>query len=103
MPGFTKTQLVEKALDPEQYSWCKHCRLYWSKRSFAKHRRSIQSGDIVKIDVPPMPRPKKGDVLVKIHRCVGGPRREGLVGTPAGKSGCSEDQVEAKQKRCTSF
>ncbi|HKY34509.1 MAG TPA: hypothetical protein VJN18_01105 [Polyangiaceae bacterium] len=64
MPGFTKTQLVEKALDPKRYAWCKHCRLYWSRRSFAKHRRSIQSGDIVKIDMPPMRKPKQGDVLI---------------------------------------
>jgi hypothetical protein len=64
MPGFTKTQLVEKALDPKRYAWCKHCRLYWSRRTFAKHRRSIQSGDIVKIDMSLMPKPKKGDVLI---------------------------------------
>lgn len=64
MLGFTKTQLVEKALDPKRYAWCKHCRLYWSRRSFAKHRRSIQSGDIVKIDMPMMRKPKKGDVLI---------------------------------------
>lgn len=64
MPGFTKTQLVEKALDPKRYAWCKHCRLYWSQRSFAKHERSIQPGDIVKIDKPPMRKPKKGDVLI---------------------------------------
>ena len=63
MPGFTKAQLVEKALDPKHYASCRHCRLYWSKRSLAKHRRSIQSGDIVKIDMPPVPNPKKGDVL----------------------------------------
>jgi hypothetical protein len=100
MPGFTKTQLVEKALDPERYSWCKHCRLYWSKRSFAKHRRSIQSGDIVKIDVPPMPRPKKGDVLIinpayeRFIDALADLVMKGLVGTPAGKSGCSEDGSE---------
>lgn len=64
MPGFTKTQLVEKALDPKRYAWCKHCRRYWSRRSFAKHRRSIQSGDMVQIDIPRMPKPKKGDVLI---------------------------------------
>jgi hypothetical protein len=64
MPGFTRTQLVEKALDPKRYAWCKHCRLYWSRRAFAKHRRSVQSGDIVKIDMPAGPKPKKGAVLI---------------------------------------
>jgi hypothetical protein len=69
MPGFTKKQLVEKALDPKRYAWCKHCRLYWSRRSLAKHRRSIESGDILKIDMPPIPTPKKGDVLIINPAC----------------------------------
>lgn len=64
MPGLTKTQLIERALDPKRYAWCKHCRLYWSRRSLTKHRCSREPGDIVKIDMPPMPKPKKGDVLI---------------------------------------
>lgn len=66
MPGFTKAQLIDKALSVKAYAWCRRCRLYWHKRSIRTHRHVGSAKVIVKFHIPPSPKPKKGDVVI-IH------------------------------------
>lgn len=67
MPGFTKAQLAEQALDAKNYAWCNRCRLYWHKRGIRTHKHvGAATKIIVKFHIPPTPKPKKGDV-VTIH------------------------------------
>lgn len=52
--------------DRSEYRWCRHCKLYWKKRGFATHAKACNSDTklVVEISAPPMPKPKKGDVVV---------------------------------------
>ena len=67
MPGYTEEQVAAMtAANRRQFKWCnKGCRRYWDKRGFASHARTCPK-IVVKIKMPRMPRPKKGDVMI-IH------------------------------------
>jgi hypothetical protein len=64
MPGYTKQELMAKGASLSNFSWCRKCRSYWSKRSFKNHFESDHEKVIVKMDMPPMPKLKKGDVAI---------------------------------------
>jgi hypothetical protein len=69
MPGYTKQELVAKGASLRSFAWCRKCRRYWSKRGFKKHFESDHEKIVVKIDMPPMPKLKKGDIAI-IHPAV---------------------------------
>ncbi len=64
MPGYTKQQLLDRGLKRSNYGWCPTCRRYWHKAGLTRHRAAGHRKLVVEFDMPPSPKPKKGDVLI---------------------------------------
>jgi hypothetical protein len=62
MPGYTKQELAREGLDPKQYQYCPSCGCYWPRRGFKAHEATCR--DIVKIDMPPMPKVPKSEAAI---------------------------------------
>ena len=63
MPGYTKQELAREGLDPKRYRYCRSCRRWWPRRGFKVHQASHQKF-VVKIDMPPTPKLRKGEVAI---------------------------------------